>query len=81
MRKIVTTTAIAMLVALSSPAAAVEPAPHYLTVCCPDQQAFDTAIALARLGDRSGLAIHIRSYCQVHGNSGRPMVCGSVVAD
>jgi hypothetical protein len=38
---------IVMLVVLSSPAVAAEPAPppHYLTVCCPDQQAFELAVS------------------------------------
>jgi hypothetical protein len=71
--------AIAMLVMLGSITAHSETiAERYITVCCPDQQAFDTAIALARLGDRQGLAIHIRSFCQAHGNSGRSMICGTV---
>jgi hypothetical protein len=75
--------AIAMLVVLGSPASAAEPVrePHYITVCCPDQQALDTAVALARLGDRQGLAIHIRSFCDARNSGGRPMICGSVVAD
>jgi hypothetical protein len=71
--------AIAMLVALGSPASAAEPVrePHYLTVCCPDQQALDTAVALARIRDREGLRIHLRSFCQ----SDRPVRCETVVVE
>jgi hypothetical protein len=76
--KIVMTIAI-VLVALGGIAAHGETvAPlQYITVCCPDQQALDTAVALARLRDRQALAIHLRSFC----SSDRPSRCVTVVVE
>jgi hypothetical protein len=64
------------IVALGSVEAHSESA-RYITVCCPDQQALDTAVALARLNDRRSLADHLRSYC----SSDRPARCVTVVAE
>jgi hypothetical protein len=52
-------------------------ASRYVTVCCPDQQALDTAVALARLRDRRSLADHLRSFC----SSDRPSRCVTVVVE
>jgi len=60
--KLATIIAIALLVALATPAAAqpLEP-PAFV---CEDEQASVTADALARLGDRESLAIHSKGHCR-----------------
>jgi len=51
---------LALLMAIATPALA-QPLDRPTFVCA-DQQAAETAAALARLGDREALAIHSRSY-------------------
>jgi hypothetical protein len=75
--KIALTIAITMLALSSTAARSEEHATRYITVCCPDQQALDTAVALARLGDRRSLADHLRSYC----SSDRPSRCVTVTVE
>jgi hypothetical protein len=76
--KIVMAIGIAMLVAFGSIAArSEERATRYITVCCPDQQALDTAVAIARTGDRRSLAEHLRSFC----SSDRPARCVTVTVE
>lgn len=58
--KLATIIAIALLVALATPAS-VQPLDRP-TFICEDSQASEEANALARLGDREALAIHSRSY-------------------